>query len=83
MVSIVIGTGGKQIKQIQERTRTNIYIDFYKLEENSFRSAKITGNIIQILGRMNDVAEGCRKIYELIELRSNYASTKIKVKNFV
>jgi predicted butyrate kinase (DUF1464 family) len=46
MVSIVIGRGGSQIKQLQERTRTDIYIDSYKAEKSVSRCARITGRLV-------------------------------------
>jgi len=49
MVSIVIGRGGNQIKQLQERTRTDIYIDSYKADKSVFRCARITGRVVRVL----------------------------------
>jgi len=46
MVSIVIGRGGNQIKHLQTKTQTDIYIDANKTDRGQARCAQITGILI-------------------------------------
>lgn len=43
MVSIVIGRGGNQIKQLQSRTYTEVFVSSAKLARGTMRSAQIKG----------------------------------------
>ncbi len=43
MVSIVIGRGGNQIKHLQAKTQTDVFIDSNKTEKGETRAAQITG----------------------------------------
>ncbi len=51
MVSIMIGKRGSQIKQLQEQTRTEIFISSMKYQTGALRSAQVKGNCAWELGR--------------------------------
>jgi predicted PilT family ATPase len=73
MVSIVIGKGGLEIKQLQSKTHTNIYIESYKAKESIWSCAKITGEI-------KDIAEATKLLYETMESKSSHPSFNPKAK---
>jgi hypothetical protein len=43
MVSIVIGRGGTQIKRLQTKTRTEVFISSAKREQGAQRSVQVKG----------------------------------------
>lgn len=84
MVSIVIGRGGNQIRQLQAKTCTDVYIDSNKMDGGVLHCVQITGSSIStLIGKNEDVAEACRRIYELIETRAVYAQANERAKEAV
>ena len=59
MVSIVIGKKGKQIKELQERTRTEIFISSLKYQMGTLRSAQVKGKYYWKIGRQSQRHCGC------------------------
>ena len=84
MVSIVIGKGGSQIKQLQERTHTEIFISTIKYEKGALRSAQVKGNSPpNLVGKTRDIVDALKKMYGLIEERAPYALLNARTKEVV
>jgi hypothetical protein len=65
MVSILIGKGGCNIKQLQSKTHTTIYIEAYRTGDNIWNNAQVTGEI-------KNIAEVTKLLYEIIESKFSF-----------